>query len=53
MADPKTFSPKFDEEQIRGVIDQYARFPNLFNDRDDDIIIKYLLQETKHIKTHL
>ena len=37
MADPKTFSPKFDEEQIRGVIDQYARFPNLFNDRDDDI----------------
>ena len=37
MAEPKQFSPKFDEEQIRGVIDQYVRFPNAFDDRDDDI----------------
>ena len=37
MADPKEWSPKFDEEQIRGVIDQYVRYPELFNDRDDDI----------------
>ena len=37
MAEPKQFSPKFDEEQIRGVIDQYVRFPDAFDDRDDDI----------------
>ena len=37
MADPKQFSPKFDEQQIRGVIDQYVRFPDAFNDKDDDI----------------
>ena len=37
MAEPKEWSPKFDEQQIRGVIDQYTRFPDVFNDREDDI----------------
>ena len=37
MAEPKEWSPKMDENQIRGVIDQYAKFPELFNDRDDDL----------------
>ena len=29
MAEPKEWSPKFDEQQIRGVIDQYTRFPDV------------------------
>ena len=37
MAEPKQFSPKFDEQNIRGLIDQYSRFPNAFDNRDDDI----------------
>ena len=37
MAEPTQWSPKFDEEQIRGVIDQYNRNPQLFDDKDEDI----------------
>ena len=37
MAEPKEWSPKMDENQIRGVIDQYAKFPHLFDNRDDDL----------------
>ena len=37
MAEPKQWSPKMDENQIRGVIDQYNMAPQLFDNRDDDI----------------
>ena len=37
MADPTQWSPKFDEEQVRGVIDQYNRNPQLFDGKEEDI----------------
>ena len=37
MAEPKEWSPKMDESQIRGVIDQYSKFPEQFDGRDDDL----------------
>ena len=37
MAEPKEWTPNFDEKQVRGVIEEYSRLPELFNDRDDDL----------------
>lgn len=37
MAEPTEWTPKFDEQKVRGVIDEYSRLPQLFNERDDDL----------------
>ena len=37
MADPTTWTPKFEEKQIRELIGEYQVNPSQFNDRDDDI----------------
>ena len=37
MADPSSWSPKFDEQKIRDLIGQYAQHPKMFDGRDDDI----------------
>ncbi len=37
MADPTTWTPKFEESQIRELIGQYQINPTQFDDKDDDI----------------
>ena len=39
MADPTTWTPKFEEKQIRELIGEYQVNPSQFNDRDDDISV--------------
>ena len=37
MADPQSWTPKFDENHIRELVGQYNTHPGMFDGRDDDI----------------